>query len=167
MRHLAISVALSALAIAGCGGSDSTDPSSSVSVKFNQQMPLDVAFFEGTRTDIVLTDAEGNEFHSEDFSEPSAITRETMDSYTYDLGSIDLAPGVYEIDTAISACGGPGCSDEDLGDPLAICQTNIGIDADRRITVVYKKREQTPGCGFRSAVDGLTGFTESGRSQPR
>lgn len=149
MRCLAIAVALGALAIAGCGDGDSTDSSSSVSVKFKQQMPLSVSFVEGTSTGVTLIDAEADEVYSEeDFSLPSGRTNERMDTISYDLGTIDLAPGVYEIDAVIRACGGAGCSDEDLGEPLVHCETNTGIDVDRQITVIYKDREQKAGCGF-------------------
>lgn len=149
MRYLAIAVALSALAIAGCGGGDSTDPSSSVSVKLKQQMPASPIADEGTSTGIGLTDADGAEVYNEDFWKlPNGRPNEAMDTINYDLDEIDIAPGVYEIDAVIRACNASGCSAGDLGNSMVHCRTNMGIDVDRQITVVYKDREKTAGCGF-------------------
>ena len=149
MKCLAIAAALSTLAFAGWGGSDSADLDSSVSVKLKQQMPLGPVFIEGSSTGVSLTDAEGTGVYNEDFWKlPDGRPNETMDTINYDLDEIDLTPGVYEIDAVIRACNASGCSAGDLGSPVVHCQTNMGIDVDRQITVVYKDRERTAGCGF-------------------
>lgn len=149
MKCLAAAVAMSALAIAGCGD-DSTDPTTSVSVKLKQQMPMSVAFFEGSSTGISFADANGAEVYNEDFWKlPDGRPNEAMDTINYDLDEVALpTSGQYEIDAVIRACGGSGCSAEDLGRPVVHCETNLGIDDNMQITVVYKDRKQTPGCGF-------------------
>lgn len=150
MKCLAAAVAMGALAIAGCGENDSTDSTTSVSVKLKQQMPLGPVFFEGSSTGISFADANGDEVYNEDFWKlPDGRPNETMDTINYDLDEVTLAtPGEYKIDAVIRACDGSGCSAEDLGRPVVHCETNPGIDAEMQITVVYKDRKQTPGCGF-------------------
>lgn len=141
--------ALVAAAVAGCGESDTADPTS-VSVKLKLQLPSLPIAEEGTSTGISLTDVDGNEVYNEDFWKlPNGRSNEAMGTTNYDLDETDLGPpGVYEIDAVIRACNASGCSAGNLGSPVVHCRTNMGIDVDRQITVVYKDREKTAGCGF-------------------
>lgn len=150
MRPIAIGLALSAIAIAGCGDGDSTDSAASVSVVLKQELPSSPIADEGISTGISLTDADGNEVYSKDFWKlPRGRPNEAMGTTNYDLDETDLGPpGVYEIDAVIRACNASGCSAGNLGSPVVHCRTNLGIDVDRQITVVYKDREKTAGCVF-------------------
>ncbi len=146
---LTVTLALGALAIAACGGSDSTDPAPSVSVKFKQELPSLPIADEGISTGIRLIDSDGSEVYNEDFWKlPAGNANETMDTVTYDLDEMVLTPGVYEIDAVIRACNASGCSAEDLGKTMVHCHASPGIDMDSQVTVVYKDREQAAGCGF-------------------